>query len=86
MVNEMQMDREVAATFPDFERKTERLLRLPEVLYRTGLSRSTIYQLIGRQDFPSSVQLGPRAVAWRESDVTSWIESRTNRGSADVTR
>ncbi len=53
-----------------------RLLRLPEVLRMTGLSRSTLYRLIGEGRFPAPVRIGPRAVAWRERDVLEWQETR----------
>jgi hypothetical protein len=40
----------------------------------TGLGRSTIYRLIADQKFPSPVRLGPRAVAWRRTDLDQWSE------------
>ena len=49
------------------ERKTRepvRFLRLPEVLARTGLSRSTIYVRLDQGRFPRPVSLGGRAVGW----------------------
>jgi prophage regulatory protein len=55
---------------------TEKILRLPEVKDRVGLSRSSIYQAIQRKEFPSSIPLGARAVGWLESDVAEWLTSR----------
>lgn len=52
-------------------------LRMPTVLRLTGLGRSTIYRLIADRKFPSPVRLGPRAVAWRRSDLDQWSESRS---------
>lgn len=54
------------------------ILRRAQVLARTGLSRSTIYQYIQSGHFPSPLQLGPRAVGWLESDVNAWIAGRTS--------
>ena len=54
----------------------QRLIRLPEVLRLTGLSRSTLYRKIKLSQFPEPVQLGPRSVAWRVSDILAWIENR----------
>lgn len=54
----------------------ETLLRRPAVEAATGLSRSTIYAFMARDDFPKPVRLGPLAVAWRHSDVQAWIASR----------
>lgn len=52
------------------------ILRLPTVIVRTGLSRSSIYLAVKNGSFPSSIQLGPRAVGWLESDIDAWIKSR----------
>lgn len=59
-----------------------RILRRPQVLARTGLSRSTIYALIVDGKFPQPVQLGLRAVGWREGDVEAWLHSRQPRNAA----
>lgn len=54
-----------------------RLLRLPEVMHLTGLSRSTIYRLIAKGKFPAQVYTtGLRAVGWRETDILQWMEDR----------
>jgi prophage regulatory protein len=53
-----------------------RLLRLDDVKGRTGLSRSTIYQLIKVGKFPPNLNIGARAVAWLESDIERWIVGR----------
>jgi prophage regulatory protein len=53
-----------------------RFLRLPEVLARTGLSRSTIYVRLDQGRFPRPVSLGGRAVGWIESEVDEWIRER----------
>ena len=49
--------------------------RLPTVIAATGLGRSTIYRLIASGTFPPPVHLGPRAVAWRWTDLDKWSES-----------
>jgi len=51
-------------------------LRLQTVIRVTGLSRSTLYRLIADEQFPRPVRLGPRAVAWRRTDVEAWGEAR----------
>ncbi|MXW09600.1 MAG: AlpA family transcriptional regulator [Gammaproteobacteria bacterium] len=53
-----------------------RILRLPEVQRRTGLSRSTIYVRLEQGRFPKPVSLGARAVGWIESEVDEWIRER----------
>lgn len=52
------------------------LVRLPTVMRMTGLGRSTIYRMVAAHKFPSPVRLGARAVAWRQSDLDQWTESR----------
>lgn len=58
---------------------TETLLRRPQVEARTGLSRSTIYDWMKSGNFPLPVKLGARLVAWRESDIRQWLETREER-------
>jgi prophage regulatory protein len=53
-----------------------RVLRRKDVEAMTGLSRSSIYQGIQDGAFPRPIKLGPKAVGWVESEVTSWIEER----------
>lgn len=60
------------------------LVKLPAVLARTGLSRSTLYRDMEQGRFPAPVRISLRAVAWRASDIDAWIESlpRTTAGEA----
>jgi prophage regulatory protein len=60
----------------------KRLLRLPEVEQNTGFKRANIYKQIKLGNFPKPVKIGSRAVAWRESDIQGWIDSRTSEGGA----
>ncbi|EAQ11167.1 AlpA family transcriptional regulator [Maritimibacter alkaliphilus HTCC2654] len=55
---------------------TDNLLRRAEVEAITGLSRSGIYALMSANDFPRPIRVGKRAVAWKSSDITDWINSR----------
>ena len=54
----------------------DRLLRLPEVLQLVGLSKSTIYDMMSRGEFPAQVLLGRRAVGWWESQIEEWKAAR----------
>lgn len=54
----------------------EKFLRLSEVRNRVPYSRATIYRLMSEGKFPRSYALGEHAVAWRESDITEWIQAR----------
>ena len=55
---------------------TPEIYRLPAVVTACCISRSTIYEVIRRGDFPAPVKLGARAVGWRRSDIEAWLESR----------
>lgn len=54
----------------------DRFMRLPEVISTCGLSRSTIYDLISREQFPSQISLGGKNVAWLASEIDDWMQSR----------
>ena len=54
----------------------DRLLRRRQVEEITGLSRSSIYRLMMDDEFPRPVKIGPAAVRWKASDLTTWLESR----------
>ncbi|EAB8412894.1 AlpA family transcriptional regulator [Salmonella enterica subsp. enterica] len=51
------------------------LIRLPEVLKRTGFGKAWIYRLISEGRFPAPVKIGTRAVAFVESEIDEWIET-----------
>ena len=53
-----------------------RMLRLPEVVNRTALSRSQIYRLIELGTFPRQVALGERSAGWVEEEVDGWLRAR----------
>jgi prophage regulatory protein len=54
----------------------ERLIRLREVMNITGLSRSYVYSLAQKGQFPKPVKLSERSVAWIEAEVLAWIDER----------
>ena len=57
----------------------DRILRIPEVVEITGLSRTTIWRRVRSGDFPPPVRLGSpatRSVGWRESEIRKWVADR----------
>ena len=50
-----------------------RLIRLKEVLYKTGLSKATLYRLMAAGEFPASVAIASRAVGWEEALVDEFL-------------
>lgn len=57
--------------------KKDRIIRLPEVIERVGLSKSTIYQNIQDGTFPKQLKLG-RTSGWLESEIDAWIGNLVN--------
>ncbi|WP_076919178.1 AlpA family transcriptional regulator [Pseudoalteromonas sp. SK18] len=57
---------------------SKRILRLKDVQTLTGLSRTMLYELQAKGEFPHSIKLvqSGRAMGWQYSDVINWIDSR----------
>ena len=56
------------------------LLRLPEVMKRTGLRRSTLYRAVKLLRFPTPLKIGIRCSAWRSDLIDAWILTQINKG------
>ena len=62
-----------------------RIIRLNEVISRTGYGRTSIYRKMEEGTFPKSLKLGGppldpdtfdcRAIGWIEHEVDQWVES-----------
>lgn len=63
---------------------SEGFAKLPAVMSATGLSRSQLYFLMKRGDFPQQIHLGERAVAWPVESVRAWIASRIEQAKAST--
>ncbi|CAM3810636.1 MULTISPECIES: helix-turn-helix transcriptional regulator [Xenorhabdus] len=61
---------------PTMTTSKESLIRLPEVQRRTGYSKAWIYRLIKEDKFPKQVKIGPRSVAFVESEIDGWVDQR----------
>ncbi|MBF0294530.1 MAG: AlpA family phage regulatory protein [Magnetococcales bacterium] len=64
------------------EQNQPALIRRPTVEKMTGLSRSSIYDMMRGGTFPQPVRLSLRTVAWRTTDISEWISSRPLRQPA----
>lgn len=58
---------------------SERLIRLPEVLQRTGISKSEIYRRIRTGAFPRARRLSHRVAVWPESEIDVWISDAVDK-------
>ncbi len=61
---------------------TQKLHRLDVVKQIVGLSRSSIYLMMAAGTFPKSISLGLRSVAWLDSDIDAWIDSKVAASKA----
>ncbi|WP_421335552.1 helix-turn-helix transcriptional regulator [Aeromonas veronii] len=55
---------------------TMRFIRVREAIQKTGLSKSSIYDLMAQGQFPQTVRLGGRSVAFVEGEVDTWMAER----------
>lgn len=56
-----------------------RFIKLPKVKAITSLSTSEIYRRIAAGTFPAQVTLGPKSVAWIESEIVQWCDDLVAR-------
>ncbi|MEZ0468258.1 helix-turn-helix transcriptional regulator [Phaeobacter sp. SYSU ZJ3003] len=53
-----------------------KLIKLHETMAQSGLSRSQLYALAQRGEFPKPVKLSERSSAWVAAEVQDWIDAR----------
>ena len=58
---------------------SDRMLRAPEVMARTGLSRTTIWRQVKAGTFPAPYELGKNSIGWPSSSISTWIKARARR-------
>lgn len=51
-------------------------VRLTTILDLIPISRSHVWEMIKRKEFPSPVKLSRRISAWRLDEVEAWIRNR----------
>jgi len=61
---------------------SKKIIRLPEVKYKTGLSRSSIYLRMSNCEFPQSISLGARAIGWLDADIEQWLDDCITKSKA----
>lgn len=64
---------------------TNYVLRLPEVMARTGYKSSSIYAMQNAGLFPQSIKLGPRRSGWLAAEVDAWLEQRIAISRSEAT-
>jgi prophage regulatory protein len=59
--------------------KNESLIRIQKVNSRTGLAKSTIWDMVKKDKFPKPIKLSPRVTVWVESEIDEFIENMINK-------
>lgn len=54
----------------------KRTIRRPEVISKTGISRTAIYLLERKGEFPQHWMQTPRCAVWDEAEVEAWLAKR----------
>lgn len=57
------------------KRSSEFMLRA-EVMQESTLSKTVIWRLMNRGEFPLPVRLSPNRVAWVRSEVMAWVDKK----------
>ena len=65
---------------------SERILRLPEVMNRSGLCRSAIYDKVKNKEWPAPIRISTRAVGRLESEVTLAIQKLIRKSRPEIVR
>lgn len=63
-----------------------RVLKLKDVMEKTGLGRTKVYELQAEGRFPKSISLDGRAVGWLENEVEDWLQERVDVRNAAMNR
>lgn len=56
-----------------------RFVNVKEVIQRTSLSRTTIWRMVKKGEFPSQIKIGMIRVAWLDMDIENWMNDRKER-------
>nr|WP_313404828.1 AlpA family transcriptional regulator [Pseudomonas sp.] len=64
--------------------KPNRFIKLAEIRDLTSLSTTEIYRRIAAGTFPKQIPLGPKSVAWIESEIIAWCEERIAAGRGEA--
>lgn len=65
-----------------YQRKStasQSLIRIRQVMAKTGISKSQVYRLSKLGQFPKPIKLTTQSVAWIEQEVERWIEQRISQ-------
>ena len=62
----------------------KQIYRFPEVMKLTGLSRSSIYLAVSKDEFPKPIKIGRRAVGWHRNVIEEWMQKLMERNNENT--
>ena len=62
----------------------KQIYRFPEVMKLTGLSRSSIYLAVSKEEFPKPIKIGRRAVGWPNDVIEKWVKKLMEKNNENT--
>ena len=62
----------------------KQIYRFPEVMKLTGLSRSSIYLAVSKDEFPKPIKIGRRAVGWPNDVIEKWVQKLMEKNNENT--
>ncbi len=56
------------------------LLRIKSVTDRVGLSKSQVYKMIAKSEFPAPIKVASKVSAWSSDHIDLWIQQQIEGG------
>lgn len=54
----------------------EQLIRLPDVMAKVGIKRSTVWQFVKDGKLPKPIKLSAKITVWRASEIDAYIAEK----------
>ena len=62
----------------------KQIYRFPEVMKLTGLSRSSIYLAVSKEEFSKPIKIGRRAVGWPNDVIEKWVQKLMEKNNENT--
>ena len=62
----------------------KQIYRFPEVMKLNGLSRSSIYLAVSKEEFPKPIKIGRRAVGWPNDVIEKWVQKLMEKNNENT--
>jgi len=60
------------------DNRSVRLIRIKDVMNKTGIARSTVWYMVKKGTFPAPRKVSPRVTVWVESEIDEFIDKVVN--------